>query len=407
MEKLINKIVILLFVIVSCRALSYAGIVTQGGVTMSSFTLTTAPTNGYVLTSDASGNGTWKVVGTGLLNSTNTWTAPNTWKSSATFQNGLFSVGGSTLVITGGQVAIGTTTPSNALSVESGNIDASGYIQAGGPNGGAVLCSGTPATIGGSSAGGVAFWGRPRIGDWGNYLEMGNPTGDVNGNIIQISDKGVFTGTSSGLGLAPTLRNTLDNGSGNALISGTLTIKSSATFQNGSFSVGGSTFVISNGGVAMPTLTVTSSAIIKGVSDGSAASAGNIGELVEAKQSTPVNAAASGSFGQITSVTLTAGDWDVYGVVISSAAGATCTAARNIQVCLGGTTASTSGCTVGYDWLYGYPPVTGAASQACVPFAVKRSASVASSTTYYLNGMITYTAGTPTWYGSISARRRR
>ena len=231
MKNLMKRISILISIIAACRALSYAGIATSGGVTASSFTLTTNPVLGYVLTCDGSGNGTWQQSGTILLNSTNTWTAPNAWASSATFKNGSFSVGGSTFVITGGQVAIGTTTPSNALSVESGNIDASGYIQAGGPNGGAVLFTGA-AVNGGTSGGGLSFVGRPRIGDWGKWLQLGEPNGTNNGVILQITNAGIFTGASTGLTDNPTIRSTLDDGTGSAYISNNLTVNSSATFSN-------------------------------------------------------------------------------------------------------------------------------------------------------------------------------
>ena len=56
------------------------------------------------------GDNVWTGVNPGLTaGDTTTWTAPNTWASSATFQNGSFSVGGSTLIVTGGKVGIGGT----------------------------------------------------------------------------------------------------------------------------------------------------------------------------------------------------------------------------------------------------------------------------------------------------------
>jgi hypothetical protein len=113
-----------------------------------------------------------------------------------------------------GYVGIGTTTPGNALDVENGNIDASGYIMAGGTGGGAVLFSGTTAVNGGGVAGGCSFESRPRIGDWGQWLTIGEPNGTNGGMIMQIQGTAIYTGTSTGITAGPSLRNCLDNGSG-------------------------------------------------------------------------------------------------------------------------------------------------------------------------------------------------
>jgi len=53
--------------------------------------------------------------------------------------------------------------------------------------------------------------------------------------------------------------------------------------------------------------------LIKGVSDGSSASTGYLGEYVEAKSTVDVNIG-SGSWINVDSISLTAGDWDVTGV---------------------------------------------------------------------------------------------
>lgn len=125
-----------------------------------------------------------------------------------------------------GLVGIGTTSPGNGLDVQNGNIDASGYIQAGGTGGGAVLFAGTTAQNGGGSGGGASFWGRPRIGDWGQWLTIGEPNGTNGGGIMQITGSGgVYTGTSTGLTVAPTIRNTLDDGAGNIKTNGNTPIQ--------------------------------------------------------------------------------------------------------------------------------------------------------------------------------------
>jgi hypothetical protein len=116
-------------------------------------------------------------------------------------------------ILSSGSVGIGTNAPGNMLDVQGGNIDASGYIQAGGTGGGSLIFSGA-AQNGGAAAGGASFYGRPRIGDWGNWLTLGEPNGTNGGQIMQITGGGVYTGTSTAIASAPSLRNCLDNGSG-------------------------------------------------------------------------------------------------------------------------------------------------------------------------------------------------
>jgi len=123
MKNLIRKTIIFLFAIVCFLPFMRAGILTDragignvanptdleisGKVTCSSFTLTTSPSLNYVITSDASGKGTWQPEIL-LLNSVNTWTAPNTWNSSGTFVSNL---------TINGDVGISTGAPSYSLDV--------------------------------------------------------------------------------------------------------------------------------------------------------------------------------------------------------------------------------------------------------------------------------------------------
>ena len=97
----------------------------------------------------------------------------------------------------------------NTLDDGSGNITVNGqYLNLNyGGNGGAVLFGGTTVQNGNSKAGGASFSGRPRIGDWGEWLTIGEPNGTYNGSIIQIDggDQYVGIGTSSGITDAPTI----------------------------------------------------------------------------------------------------------------------------------------------------------------------------------------------------------
>ena len=135
MRKLIKKTIILLIIGVCFRCLAHAGFITdragvgdvsnpadlqvQGRVTCSSFTMITNPALNYVLTSNSQGNGTWQPsVGSILLDSTNTWSAPNTWNMTGTFPNLNIS----------GNVGISTGTPSYKLDVYGFVRSTAGFI---------------------------------------------------------------------------------------------------------------------------------------------------------------------------------------------------------------------------------------------------------------------------------------
>lgn len=114
-------------------------------------------------------------------------------------------------------VGIGTTSPGNKLDVEGGNMDASGYVMAGGTSGGSALIASTSGWPTSGSAGGAEFWGRPRIGDFGNWLTIGEIAGTNGGMTMQITGTQIYTGISASVTTMPatiTLHNTLDNGSG-------------------------------------------------------------------------------------------------------------------------------------------------------------------------------------------------
>ena len=83
----------------------------NGAARMTGFNLSTAPTNGYVLTSDANGNGTWVASPAG-----GGWTQSGTNVTTSGANN----------------VGIGTTTPQGALVITNGNVGIGTWAATGG-----------------------------------------------------------------------------------------------------------------------------------------------------------------------------------------------------------------------------------------------------------------------------------
>ena len=157
---------------------------------------------------------------------------------------------------------------------------------------------------------------------------------------------------------------------------------------------------------ATDTITPNQTKGIVGTTTNNDAQAGSVGEYVEAIASTAVNCAADTAWSDVASISLTAGDWDVSGMLCIYNNGATWTRAD-----LGiGAVAGDNGTGI----------ITGS-NQSLMIFASTSTAitfltfavpsyrvSLSTTTTYYLKANATYSAGTPkTGFGRISARRVR
>ena len=137
------------------------------------------------------------------------------------------------------------------------------------------------------------------------------------------------------------------------------------------------------------------------ITDGSTATAGLLTERITASQAsaTTTGVAASGSFGDVASISVTAGRWNITGVLGVDDNGATLTTAIEAAI-----SASATGAGLGIIDVVKDDSVSGS--------TVSRSyrvpdvfASLSGTTTYYLNSKFTYSAGTPAHYGKISAIR--
>lgn len=151
--------------------------------------------------------------------------------------------------------------------------------------------------------------------------------------------------------------------------------------------------------------TITTPGIV-GVTDASNATAGNVGEVISGKvlaasaisltTATPAN---------VTSISLTAGDWDVTGIVIFVAAATTTISA----IASGINTTSATFVTDTSDNGYPYTNISATLTTASTNrLGIPRwRINVNSTTTVYLIGQASFATSTMTAYGSIVARRMR
>lgn len=150
-------------------------------------------------------------------------------------------------------------------------------------------------------------------------------------------------------------------------------------------------------------LPATTVANLVPVTDGTSADTGDIGEILSASQATATSTGvgSTGTFGAVTSKALTAGVWWVTGVIAFKENGATLTTSLSGAITASATAA---GITT-------FVPIAEAqliSGTADLILAVPHQiVSISTTTTYYLNSRIYYTAGSPQHYGEIKAYRIR
>jgi hypothetical protein len=155
-------------------------------------------------------------------------------------------------------------------------------------------------------------------------------------------------------------------------------------------------------GNSVTATTATTALTVTGVTDGSNAAAGKVGEYIE---SVIVEGSAvsltSTVFANITSIALTAGDWDITGTVVFKTAATTSVT----QMLVNSSTVS-----AGADGQYGNDYLTAAIVPGVYNIRIPtdtRRRSVAAPTTIYLNCYAIFTVSTCVAYGAIRARRVR
>ncbi len=143
---------------------------------------------------------------------------------------------------------------------------------------------------------------------------------------------------------------------------------------------------------------------IIGVTDGSGASPGQVGEEVRATSS-GTSFGASGVWTNIASIVLTAGDWDVTGLCDFQAGGS-----GSAYLSMGCAVSVNSGNTttdqhLGDNQMQAVPPIIGVADNSA--YIPTYQINVSATTTVYLKGLFNYTSSAGNMTGRISARRMR
>jgi hypothetical protein len=139
---------------------------------------------------------------------------------------------------------------------------------------------------------------------------------------------------------------------------------------------------------------------IHGTTTNDNAAAGVIGEYISADVVTPGSSQTSGAVGDIASIALTAGDWDVEGVIVFQPAGGTLATAYEAWV----NNASATPPAQEFRSVQQISFAAGAGQNLAAP---RRRFSLAASGTIYLSCYLTFSISTMTAYGQVSARRVR
>lgn len=165
--------------------------------------------------------------------------------------------------------------------------------------------------------------------------------------------------------------------------------------------------LLSNGAGALPSMQIKNSALA-GTTTNDNATAGNMGEFISSSIATASSVALTTNTPvNITSISLTAGDWIVYGQIAFTATSTTHVSQRvgAISTTTGTLPTSISDSTQSSTYFSRASEIIGT-NDSCFEISPCRQ-SLSGTTTIYLVAQATFTTSTLNAYGFIAARRRR
>lgn len=252
-----------------------------------------------------------------------------------------------------------------------------------------VVFSASPTLTGTLTAATITASGIVSTSNTGNSATRASSAINTAGGI---NAAGHFWAGNTGSGLGGNYRVITDDGTERWLI-GTLGSAAATNF---------SIFDLNNGAERLQIDSTSGAVAIHGTATNNSASAGFVGEYISSSVTTPTNIGTSTQWADMTSISLTAGDWDVTGVVDFFQNGSTVvTAAIGISSTSGN---SSSGLVAGDNLLdFPGPTATNPRGTSIPNFRVLLSA----TTTYYFKVNMTYSIATPQIQCRFSARRMR
>lgn len=278
------------------------------------------------------------------------------------------------------------------------NVDMGGFkltnLGAGSASGNSVRYEQVLLLAGGTMSGNIAMGGNGITGG-GTYIADSLQAG-VSGTLGTLT---IYPSTAS----KGTLTLTTSANTGNT----TTAINAASQANNRTYTIPDATesasFVMSKGSSTLSGVKTFDGQLIgKGTTAADSAATGYIGEYVEAVQLTETNFAATDTYGDLTSISLTAGDWGISLTAYAAANGATVT---GMTFAIGTASGNSgTGVVIGRNAYRGVGPNSLTDQTGCVPnFRV----SISGTTTYYLKYLASYSVATPKAAGRISARRIR